>query len=124
MSKYGVFSGPYFPVFSPNAGKYGPEKSPDLGTFHTVNFILHETVLCDDRNPPWFNNKIKSLMRDKNTTFKRFRRDRRNICLRKQSNCLQDRLNDSTEASKQKYYCKMNNKLTNVEKVQKLTGQY
>ena len=26
-SKYGVFSGPYFPVsvFSPNTGKYGPE---------------------------------------------------------------------------------------------------
>ena len=38
MSKYELFSGPYFPafglntvylsVFSPNAGKYGPEKTP------------------------------------------------------------------------------------------------
>ena len=26
MSKYGVFSGLYFSVFSPNTGKYGPEK--------------------------------------------------------------------------------------------------
>ena len=26
VSKYGVFSGPYFPVFSPNRGKYGQEK--------------------------------------------------------------------------------------------------
>ena len=25
MSKYVVISGPYFPVFSPNTGKYGPE---------------------------------------------------------------------------------------------------
>ena len=25
ISKYGAFSGPYFPVFSPNTGKYGPE---------------------------------------------------------------------------------------------------
>ena len=25
MSKYGVISGWYFPVFSPNTGKYGPE---------------------------------------------------------------------------------------------------
>ena len=25
VSKYGVISGPYFPVFSPNTGKYGPE---------------------------------------------------------------------------------------------------
>ena len=46
MSKYGVFSGPYFPefrlnterygVFSPNRGKYGPEKTPYLDTFHAV----------------------------------------------------------------------------------------
>ena len=51
MTKYEVFSGPYFPVFglnmeiyevnvnsvfSPNAGKYGPEKTPYLDTFHTV----------------------------------------------------------------------------------------
>ena len=26
------------------------------------NFILHETIICDDRNPPWFNKKIKSLI--------------------------------------------------------------
>ena len=37
MSKYGVCSGPYFPVFSPNVGKYGPEKSTYLDTFHVVN---------------------------------------------------------------------------------------
>ena len=62
VSKYGVFSGPHFPafgmeyflvrifphsdwirrdtsylsVFSPNAGKYGPEKSPYLDTFHAM----------------------------------------------------------------------------------------
>ena len=36
MSKYGAFSGPYFPVFSPNTGKYGPEKTPSLNAFHAV----------------------------------------------------------------------------------------
>ena len=30
VSKYGVFSGPYFPVFGLNTGKYGPEKTPYL----------------------------------------------------------------------------------------------
>ena len=30
------FSGPYFPVFSPDTGKYGLEKTPYLDTFHTV----------------------------------------------------------------------------------------
>ena len=32
MSKYGVFSGPYFP----NSGKYGPENTTYLDTFHAV----------------------------------------------------------------------------------------
>ena len=49
VSKCGVISGSYFPVsdwirrdteylsvFSPNAGKYGPEITPYLDTFHTV----------------------------------------------------------------------------------------
>ena len=62
MSKYGVISGPYFPafglnmeryfvfsrirteygeisVFSPNAGKYGPEITSCLDTFHVVLVI-------------------------------------------------------------------------------------
>ena len=37
MSKYGVLSGPYFPVFELNTEKYGPEKTPYLDTFHAVN---------------------------------------------------------------------------------------
>ena len=53
VSKYGVISSPYFPVFarhldrirrdtsylsvfSPNAGKYGPEITLYLDTFHAV----------------------------------------------------------------------------------------
>ena len=36
MSKYGVISGPYFPVFSPNTGKYVPEITPYLDTFYAV----------------------------------------------------------------------------------------
>ena len=44
MSKYGVFCGPYFPVFglhmeiyeafSSNTGKYRPEKKPYLNTYY------------------------------------------------------------------------------------------
>ena len=52
VSKNGVFSGPYFlafgpntdryGVFSPNAGKYGPEKTPYLDTFHAVKITSFE----------------------------------------------------------------------------------
>ena len=36
MSKYGVISDPHFPVFGLNTGKYGPEITPYLDTFHAV----------------------------------------------------------------------------------------
>ena len=36
MSKYRVISGSYFAVFGLNTGKYGPEITPYLGTFHAV----------------------------------------------------------------------------------------
>ena len=45
VSKYVVFSGSYFSVFSPNTEKYGPEKTPYLDTFHTAvaysSFYIH-----------------------------------------------------------------------------------
>ena len=34
MSKYGVISGPYFPVFGLKAGKYGPKITPYFDSFH------------------------------------------------------------------------------------------
>ena len=39
VSKYGVISGPYFPVFNPNTGKYRPEITPYPDAFHAV-FLL------------------------------------------------------------------------------------
>ena len=33
MSKYGVFSGPHFPVFGLNIEKYGPEENSVFGHF-------------------------------------------------------------------------------------------
>ena len=36
VSKYGVISGPYFPVFGLNTGEYGSGITPYLDTFHAV----------------------------------------------------------------------------------------
>ena len=47
MSKYGVFSGSYIPVFGLNTGKYGPEKTLYLDTFHAVdaeNSVITNTL--------------------------------------------------------------------------------
>ena len=29
------------------------------------NFIPHETIICDDRDPPWINSKIKKVIHEK-----------------------------------------------------------
>ena len=36
LSKYGVFSGPSFPIFRLNTGKYGPEETPYLNIIRTL----------------------------------------------------------------------------------------
>ena len=36
VSKYGVISGPYFPVFALNTGKHGPEINQYLDIFHVL----------------------------------------------------------------------------------------
>ena len=46
VSNYVVFSGPYFPVFSPNTGKFEPGKPLHLGTFQVVK-------TDDDGNGCW-----------------------------------------------------------------------
>ena len=79
MSKYGVFSAPYFPAFglnreryfvSPriesNVGKYGPEKTPYLDTFHVVlaNLIFDFTLvlrLCHIYLHDYFFEKTQNL---------------------------------------------------------------
>ena len=42
VSKYGVFTGPYFPAFGLNTGKYGLEKTPNLNTFHAVELLDYD----------------------------------------------------------------------------------
>ena len=46
MSKYGVISDPYFPVFGLNTGKYEPEITPYLDTFHTVIRLQFDLLRC------------------------------------------------------------------------------
>ena len=39
VSKYGVISGQYFPVLSPNTGKYGPENNSVSGHFLRSTYL-------------------------------------------------------------------------------------
>ena len=44
VSKYVVISGPYFPVFNPNTGEYGPEITPYLDTFHAEMMLRMKRI--------------------------------------------------------------------------------
>ena len=43
-----IYHNPYLTVFSPNTGKYGPEKTPYLDIFHAVLLIVGEKLFILD----------------------------------------------------------------------------
>ena len=45
------------------------------------NFIPHETITCDDRDPPWINSSIRRLIQDKNEAYKRFKKQQQQSVL-------------------------------------------
>ena len=40
-----------------------------------ANFIPHETIICDDRDPSWINNRIKKLINERNSLYKDYRKN-------------------------------------------------
>ena len=36
-----------------------------------INFIHHETIVCDDKDPSWFSKAVESLLQDKKDTLKK-----------------------------------------------------
>ena len=80
------------------------------------NYIPHETIICDDKDPPWFNSRIKSLIENKNKIHKNYQRYRSNSQLLSKPNLLQEKLHLLINRSKRNYYSRMASKLTNVQR--------
>ena len=38
-------------------------------------YNLHETINCDDKDPPWINKDIKELIHDKNQAHNKYRQN-------------------------------------------------
>ena len=83
------------------------------------NVIPHETIVCDDKDPPWFNKAIKSLIQDKKDTFKKYSNSKNNIQLLQRLRLLQEKLNSVISVSKQNYYSRMSTKLTKFHEISK-----
>ena len=88
------------------------------------NFIPHEVIVCDDKDPPWFNGKIKSLFNEKLRTCNAYRKNSNNSQLCNNLRSLQHRLCDLIDDSKQKYFLRLSQKLTTIQKVLKRIGPY
>ena len=79
------------------------------------NFIPHETVTFDDRDPPWITSRIKKQINDKNLAFKRFVKNKstvNNNSYLEKSSSLQKNLSCLIATSKQEYFSKIVKKLS------------
>ena len=75
------------------------------------NFIQHEIIICDDRDPPWIKKEIKKLVAEKNLAFKTYSCSNRNMFLLEKSKALQYQLQMPIKESKKKYYTKLSSML-------------
>ena len=83
------------------------------------NFIPHETVLFDDRDPPWINKEIKKLIHEMKSIFNCFRQNNNEKQLLDRLKDLQAQLNFLIEKSKGKYYSRLTSKLSDIDKSSK-----
>ena len=87
------------------------------------NFIPNEIVTIDDRDPPWINNKIKSLIKNKTEFFKNCVKPNNPESIRHFEQ-VQDALRKSIEIFKQKYYFKFLENLHLIKSILNVTGPY
>ena len=80
------------------------------------NYIPHETIICDGKDPPWFNSRIKSLIGNKDKIRKNYQRFKSNSQLLSKLNLLQEQLYLLINKSKQNYYSRVASKLANVQR--------
>ena len=76
------------------------------------NFIPNETILVDDRDPPWITRKLKSMIQEKNLFYKKYLKPNNQEKFQAFSQ-IQERVRLAIEDSKKKYYKKLSNKLSN-----------
>ena len=77
------------------------------------NYIPHEIIICDDRDPPWINNRVKGLINEKNNTFQCYLHCNKYLKLFNKVEYLQNELKSLIEANKEKYYSRISKRMMN-----------
>ena len=72
---------------------------------------IHETVTCDDRDPPWINKNIKQLIQEENNTYRSYILNDKNPQIFHKVKYLQKQLKKLMEHSQEKYYMRILKKM-------------
>ena len=80
-----------------------------------LNFILHETITCDDKKPPWFNKNIINLIKNKNIFYRSHTTNENSTDEKEAIKAIQNNLISTIENAKSEYYSKLSMKLSNSE---------
>ena len=64
------------------------------------NYIPHETITCDNKDPPCFNKNIKQLVQEKHNTYKSYILSDKNPQIFEMVKSLQNQLKCSIEGNK------------------------
>ena len=83
------------------------------------NFIPHETIVCNDKDPPWFNKRTESLIQEGTLFLETVRNNRNNVEIIARLNNLNNQLALLINTAKQNYYSKIVEKLQNTQRSSK-----
>ena len=68
------------------------------------NYIPHEAITCDDRDPPLINNTINQLLQEINNTYRSYILSNKNLQIFEKVKYLQNQQKLLTESNKERCY--------------------
>ena len=88
------------------------------------NFVPHETVICDNREPPWRNTRIKKLTIKKYCIKNIFVAAKTEVFEKFKLLQIQNKIVNLTNDSRDRYYTRISNKLNDPAYPLKHTGKF
>ena len=87
-----------------------------------TNFISHETKIFNDREPPWTNNKVKTMIQEKNKIYQLYLKNKSNMLATKLET-PQNLIYETLESCKSKYYENISKKICSKAILQNIIGK-
>ena len=106
----------------------GEEVHEEIGLFNKTlinifhNFTANKAIVCDNKDPPWMNDKIKILIKKKNWLFQRETKFGKFDCAT--LNYIVQNITNAFNSSELKYHERLALKLNDPKTSQKPTGKY